>query len=283
MHKRLVLLTLYVCAVCFGAIAESITYTSSTPIETVRRGAKKGDPAAMRLYGIYIVQGKISGSLQDGFKWVEKASKKGDATALYNLGYFYDKGIGTLINKQKAFEYYSAADKAGISWAANQLGNMYYTGTGVYQDYGKAFQAYLKSANAGNVVAYNNVAKCYILGQGVEPDTVKGVEWYEKAADKGMIGPSFFCAMLYYKGESYLFTGVTTTPDYQKAIKYMNYLIESPTTPDDVLAETYKMLSACYRFGRGVESDEAKADEYISKASALGEPDAKKIAEWFNL
>ncbi|EXX79527.1 Skt5p [Rhizophagus irregularis DAOM 197198w] len=73
------------------------------------------------------------------------------------LGYCYDEGIGTKIDKQKAFELYQNAANLGNYMAQNNLALMYEEGDGIAKDIDKAIYWYEKSAKQGNEKAKNNL------------------------------------------------------------------------------------------------------------------------------
>jgi TPR repeat protein len=73
------------------------------------------------------------------------------------LGYCYDEGIGTKIDKQKAFELYQNTANLGHIAAQNNLAVMYEKGDGITKDINKAIYWYEKSAKQGNELAKNNL------------------------------------------------------------------------------------------------------------------------------
>jgi TPR repeat protein len=60
--------------------------------------------------------------------------------AKFQLGYCYDEGIGTDINKVKAFELYTVAAEKGNNEALYNLSFLYELGEGVNKDEKKAFK-----------------------------------------------------------------------------------------------------------------------------------------------
>jgi TPR repeat protein len=73
------------------------------------------------------------------------------------LGYCYDEGIGTKIDKQKAFELYQNAANLGHDIAQNNLAIMYEEGDCITKDIDRAIYWYEKSAKQGNKGAQNNL------------------------------------------------------------------------------------------------------------------------------
>ena len=62
-------------------------------------------------------------------------AKQGHATAQYNLGVFYAKGLGVAQDDAEAVKWYRKAAEQGVADAQYNLGSMYYDGQGVTQDY----------------------------------------------------------------------------------------------------------------------------------------------------
>ncbi|GBB84158.1 hypothetical protein RclHR1_01080014 [Rhizophagus clarus] len=106
------------------------------------------------------------------------------ASGMKNLGYCYEKGIGTDINEQKAFELYQKSADLGNSIGIKNLGQCYYEGIGTDTDKQKAFELYQKAANLGNDTAQYNIAIMYEYGNGVKKDINQAIYWYKKSAEQ---------------------------------------------------------------------------------------------------
>ena len=90
-----------------------------------------------------------------GFVQIESKAKKIKPYLQYQIGMIYFKGLGTLIDNQKAVEYFEkSADKN--MWASYQLGRLYFFGAdGLKKDKEKALQYLNLSAKQGNEYAQN--------------------------------------------------------------------------------------------------------------------------------
>ncbi len=64
----------------------------------------------------------------------ERAAEQNNSAALYNLGNFYELGLGVEQNYERAAGYYEIAANLGNSNAVNMLGWFYQNGFGVEQD-----------------------------------------------------------------------------------------------------------------------------------------------------
>ena len=83
-------------------------------------------------------------------------------------------------------------------------------------------------------------------------------------------GYTFACAVLgtfYYDGEPLV------SRDYAKAFNYLSKAAADSRNigNDGLLAEVYKKLGACYRFGRGTEVDQSLASYYTEQAAKYGD------------
>jgi TPR repeat protein len=66
-----------------------------------------------------------SGRLNPAFRLMLSAAKMGESGAQVNVGYMYDKGIGTRHNKQAALYWYKRAYRRGESCAAHNIGTVW--------------------------------------------------------------------------------------------------------------------------------------------------------------
>ncbi|RHZ79856.1 hypothetical protein Glove_140g79 [Diversispora epigaea] len=121
------------------------------------------------------------------------------------IGFFYQYGIGTVVDYQMAFKFFSLAANETIDTSFSislslmklyninkefntiSLANMYLDGLGVKKDAKKAFQIYNNLADKGSLIALNTVAFCYEYGFGVEKNKEKAFELYLKSAEKGYL------------------------------------------------------------------------------------------------
>ena len=128
-------------------------------------------------------------------------AEQGDASAQFNLGYCYDKGLGVEQNYEKAVEWYTKSAEQGNAYAQLNLGYCYDKGLGVEQDYEKAVEWYAKSAEQGDLTAQNNLGCHYAKGQGVEQDYEKAVYWWKKSAEQGDANAQFHLGICYAQGK----------------------------------------------------------------------------------
>ena len=197
------------------------------------------------------------------FRSYEKAAKKGNAAAQYNLGVCYANGQGVNQDYAKAVIWYEKSAEQGDADAQYNLGNCYFFGRGLSQDYAKAVTWYEKSARQGNADAQNNLGVCYYNGRGVQQDYAKAVTWYEKSARQGNANAQNSLGVCYYNGQG-------VQQDYAKAVTWYEKSARQGN------ANAQYNLGVCYENGRGVNQDYAKAVSWYEKSAKQGNADAQK-------
>ncbi len=114
------------------------------------------------------------------------AAEQGNATAQFYLGNYYYYGKGNIsTDNSKAAEWYRKAANQGDDYAQVILGYMYENGIGTTVNKAEAVKWYRKAANQGNAAAQWNLYLCYRDGKGVAKNTTLANQWLKKAADNG--------------------------------------------------------------------------------------------------
>ena len=114
-----------------------------------------------------------------------KAAEQGYASAQYNLGYCYRKGLGVTQDHTEAVKWYRKAAVQGHVKAQCQLGYCYETGQGVTKDYHLAVRWYREAAEQGYATAQYNLGLCYQYSRGGVQGLADAIKWYRKAAAQG--------------------------------------------------------------------------------------------------
>lgn len=92
------------------------------------------------------------------------------------------------------------------------------------------------------------------------------LKYMEKAADNGYGFAAGVLGIMYYSGSN------DVSKDYNKAFKYLLQAVQDPSEMSDgLVAEVYRNLGACYRFGRGTEVDHSLASYYTEQAAKYGD------------
>ena len=89
-----------------------------------------------------------------------KAAELGSESAMCQLGYMYDQGLGVDVDFKNAREWYEKAANLGYSDAQCNLGYIYQEGIGVEVDYKEAMKWYLKAAEQNEAIEKVILQKC---------------------------------------------------------------------------------------------------------------------------
>jgi hypothetical protein len=150
------------------------------------KGAKAGDPQAMREYGELLVEGKyVSRNFRAAQDWFNKAIDAGDTGAIVDLGMMYEKGEGVPLDYAMAMRQYQAADAKGEPTAKAAMAHLYQDGLGVRRDAQRAIGLLQAGIQQGDIGAILALASTYEFGKGVLIDNTKARYYYQMAANKG--------------------------------------------------------------------------------------------------
>jgi TPR repeat protein len=228
------------------------------------------------------------------FQYIQDVSAEASAFDQYDLGWFYELGIGTKVDLPRALEFYRKSAEAGNAygidamallfeqgkgvpkdateavrwytraadrgdgWAMNRLAGCYENGSGVEKSQEKAFDTYRKSADLGDEWGQNNLGNCYYHGRGTVKDFEKAYGWYKKSAEQGN-GAAMVNLGYYHEN------GIGITPDKAEAVRWYQKAAERGT------ASAFLRLAVCYEKGSGIEKDPGKALAFYLQAAEKGE------------
>ncbi|RIA80425.1 hypothetical protein C1645_838719 [Glomus cerebriforme] len=197
------------------------------------------------------------------------------------IGYFYQYGIGCLINKTKAFEIFSNFIKDNQKVESNQftldqknetnnfcndddirklnkIVLQYFYSLFLYKDiilYRKEnYKLHIKNAKKGDSTSQYFIGDCYHLGKNIKKDINKAFEWYKKSSERGNI------SAMYELGHCYCYEH----KDEKKAFEF--YLKSAEGGDKYALCK----VGDYYYYGRSILKDEIKAFEWYLKAAKKG-------------
>jgi TPR repeat protein len=191
----------------------------------------------------------------------ERAANAGDAAAMVNLGFAYERGNGVPQDFAEARKWYEKGAAAGNTVGMRNLGILYRDGSGVAKDPTEARKWFEKAVAAGNTEAMNSLGLLYETGNGVPLDYATARKWFEKAVAAGNAGGMVNLGFLYDRGYG-------VTQDYTQARKWYEKAAAAGN------AVGMKNVGVLYRDGFGVAKDPAEARKWFDKAVAAGNPDA---------
>ena len=288
--------------------------------------------ADFKYYGIIIPQ-----DIPAAVRKYQEMSEKGLAYAQFRLGQCYESGIGTNQNLTTALSYFKQSQEHGIVEAADsikkisriaavwnlaieennakaqlELGKCYWEGDGIKTNLVSAFSWFEKSSKQGNGEALYRVALCYEKGDGVNKDSKLAVNSYILSAEAKYVPSAYALGVRFEKGnngvdknltDAYKYYEIASQSEYEDSKKKIVFLKEialcwTPAFSGDPKAQY--MLGECIRKGSGIDKDEIKANEWLTKSAESGYPNAqydlavqlllmpekerdiKSVVEWLN-
>jgi hypothetical protein len=154
------------------------------PLALLTPGAQSAEPGPPSPSRLAVKDAPAeNGKASTVFDRLVALAETGNADAQYNLGMFYNNGIGTQRDTSSALEYFSKAAQAGHLLASYKLG-CYYAGqfgAVVPQDKQAALSYKLRSAEAGYDLAQHDVGTHFAKNGDMEKASI----WWEKASQQG--------------------------------------------------------------------------------------------------
>lgn len=222
--------------------------------------------AYSQLAWMYIVGRGVSENEAKGYQLYKQSADAGYAEGYAGLGLCYENGMGVTKNMSTAITYYKKAAEGGNNYSQYRLYRIYREGNGVSKNNQEALQYLRTAADAEYADALWSLGVEYLIGEILHEEKSLAMENMTKSADNGNC---FACGALgtaYYSGES------PFSKDYDKAFKYLSEAVEDTSSMSDELkAEVYRDLGACYRFGRGTTVNNSLASYYTEMAAELGD------------
>ncbi len=205
-------------------------------ISLYEKGAKNGDFGCQRKYKMmceerercYIEASKLERTTPDeAFKLYKKSVELGYLPAHARIGWYYERGIGTKINRKAAFNHYKAAYDAGDKRAIESLGRCYARGIGTAFDFDKASKLLSVAREMGSHSADKELYRIYenkkrhmvrsLYSTAMELYYNKkydiAVNMLEVCMDLGLGDATYSIGCLYE-------FGITTSPDRKTALRY---------------------------------------------------------------
>ncbi len=272
-------------------------------LKYISAAAEKEIPNAYKLMGdIYFYGLGVESNDVDAAKWYQKAVDAGYGNAYSQLAWMYIAGRGVPEDEAKGYQLYKKAADTGYADGYAGLGMCYENGTGVSKNIYTAITNYKKAAEADNNYSQYRLYRIYRKGEGVLKNEKDALQYLRMAADADYTDALWSLGVEYLIGEilheeestaieymtmaadngSYFACGVLGTAyytgiepftqDYDKAFKYLSEAVKDMSSMGEELqAEVFRDLGACYRFGRGTTVDNGLASYCTEKAAELGD------------
>lgn len=264
--------------------------------------AAQGDADAMFELGLCYRRGNrgVEADQSQAVLWFTKAANKGHAQAMYYLAAYHMDGSGGLeIDTLKAYNYYKMSAEQGDEFSMAELSDLWEV-RGIpnaaeqalmwnlrcvdkFREKGDDFmssiyeyEAFLKYEGFAGVpkneelalrylkmslshdhnhvdgMAYNSMGEFYLEGKRVPKDENKAIDYFEKARDRGCgLGAGNLGEIYYKRG------------DYDKAFPLLKEASENFFFPSP---KAMRLLSACYKYGRGTEVNPIEGEKWMGEA-----------------
>ena len=265
-------------------------------VDSVRKRAADGDPAAQRVLGFRYSHGiDVEKDEKKAFEWTKKAAEQGDAKAVWNLANDYANGKGVTKDKEKAVKWYRKAVKAFQTLAEKgekfDLRPLCNVGQELLEDeslhapdVGMMFLDI--AANCGDAQGMRLFGKQYAIGKAVERDLNVALLWLRRASRRGdkqaltIIGQIHDAEWCRLRNEIYDKARAGDKEAADKRDKIMELLRKGLQGQDICIAEAQAVagyapvqaeLGCAYMTGKGVPQNKKKGVEWLRKAADQGE------------
>ena len=205
-------------------------------------------------------------SANRSLKELQTAAKRGDASAMCELGMMYQEGNGVRQDDDESYKWLKKSALLGNNEGQFEIGKCYHLGIGVGVNYAEAKKWYEKSANQGNMKAQCHLGLMDYNGTGVQKDYSKAKMWLEKSAQQGDPIPMFNLGLMYHNGDGVL-------QDFKIAFNYFTKAAEKNNDGAQYA------LGFMYYYGNGVRSDKELGLKWIRKSASQGYKHAEEFLD----
>lgn len=186
------------------------------------------------------------------------AAAKACSESLYRLGLIYSQGDGVNKNLAKAIEYLGKAALLLHPDALTLLGTYFAKGQGVKQDKNKAKQCFNLAIKLGNGDAANELGHLYYQHKFVTNGSKQNyLFYYRLGVSLGSVAAKNSLGMLYQLGKK-------VAPDYNKAFYYLLQAHQAGCS------NATNNLAYLHEAGQGIAKDEQKAIKLYRQAIRAG-------------
>ena len=228
--------------------------------------------------GVKLLEGKdVDQDFKAAFNWFEKSAAQGNVSAMEQLGFMHERGLGLDVDIKSAREWYEKAVDKGSAAAMVAIGKMYFRGyDGIEKDYAKACEYFKKAAALWRSVEPENqwkvmyaffyLGRIYTEGLGVEKDLMLGQRCHLFAANMGNVVSLHSVAVDYEKGTDGKMKSSERSKHWYsrcaQALKDGKF-----SFADDMAMRVFALL---YRYGDGVAKDIEESRKWFGMSANLG-------------
>ena len=197
-----------------------------------------------------------------GFIQIEPKAKKIKPYLQYQIGMMFFKGLGTLVDNQKATECFEKSAELGNQCAKRLLAFEYISGKNFEQNIEKSIFLLTECADSGDAFSCYKLGNLYLKGKIINQDLDKAEKYLLSAEDNEFT--QYALGKLYLQKEKY---------NIQKAISYFK------KSADKNMQASYQ-LGSLYFFGaEDLEKDKEKAIQYMNLSAEQGNEYAQNFID----
>ena len=253
-----------------------VTQDYRTASEWYKKGVEQGVSFSYsQLAYMYLSGQGVLQNYAEGFRLYKELADAEYESGQAGIGMCYEYGYGTTEDMFKAVEYYKKAGEQGNGYSLHQLYSIYKQGKGIITKNTQLALQYLrKGADIKHGPSLYAMGYEYLVGEITQQDDSKALEYFNKAVEENFTFANAVLGLFYYDGEPLV------KKDYNKAFQLLSKAIEDPSSiNENVLADVYKKLGACYRFGRGTEVNQSLAAYYTEQAAKYGDQQSLDVVK----
>lgn len=134
------------------ANAHNLMRHETEMLDDLRNAALLGSVDSARRLGFLLTEGgnNVKRDVAEGLHWLERAAYFWNATALFELGLIYERGMGVPANHARSVEYYRACANLKNLQCENNLAMMLWYGKGVAADHEEAARLWIRVHKQGD-------------------------------------------------------------------------------------------------------------------------------------
>jgi len=200
-------------------------------------------------------------NFKEAFELYKKSADQGHLSALDNLGFLHQKGLGTSINIDEAINCYKLSADQGYALALSNLGFVYLN---LLDDKTLSFDNYKLAANLGNADAQHTLSTFYRNGTGTKINPREAFKYCKLSADQQKHHSQFELGLCYKQGY-----GVVI--NLNEAFKYFQLAALSGNS------QALNELGLCYLNGSGTEVNLNEATKCLKKVANKIIPDSNSV------
>ena len=231
--------------------------------------AKQGYGLAELRLGFLYAEAHYKGlktDYKEAEKWFLAAAQQNAGDAQFRLGNFYHN-YKNPPDLQNAVYWLTKAEEGGHRVAMFDLARMLGKGEGAPKNAEQSLFWMKKAAALDMLTAQMTLSEMYATGDGVAKDQMQSLIWTLKVANQ----PTAIPYWIDRAADIFFTEGKTAPEDYPQAMNFY----ERAASKGDPHAEA--RLGRMYLEGLGVKADLAKANDYLNKAAAADDAEAKEL------